>query len=53
MTIREMTPCEADPCPTYGADAPYTTAIEANAGWFADHGTEVGDEVCLERHFCS
>ena len=53
VTIREMTPCEAEPCPTYGADAPYTTAIEANAGWFADHGVEVGDEVRLDRHGCS
>jgi len=53
VTIREMTPCEADPCPTYGADAPYTMAIEANTGWFADHGIEVGDRTQLDSHACS
>jgi uncharacterized protein len=53
VSTLEMTPCEAEPCPTYSADAPYTTAIEANAGWFADHGINTGDEVRLDRHLCS
>jgi uncharacterized membrane protein (UPF0127 family) len=49
VTIREMTPCAADPCPTYGASGPYVLAVEANAGWYADHGIRVGDEASLEN----
>jgi uncharacterized membrane protein (UPF0127 family) len=45
VAIREMTPCHADPCRSYSAGAPYTLAVEANAGWFRDHGIEVGDRV--------
>jgi uncharacterized protein len=45
VSLREMMPCAADPCATYGSSAPYTLAIEANAGWFADHGIEEGDRV--------
>jgi uncharacterized membrane protein (UPF0127 family) len=52
ITVREMTPCEADPCPTYAAAGPYTTAIEANAGWFDLHGVEPGDRVRLKQAFC-
>jgi uncharacterized membrane protein (UPF0127 family) len=53
VTLTEMTPCEADPCPTYAADAPYTMAVEANAGWFTEHGISVGDRVRLVERFCS
>jgi uncharacterized membrane protein (UPF0127 family) len=52
IAIREMTPCEADPCQTYAATAPYTTAIEANAGWFEDHGVEPGDRMRLQIAAC-
>ncbi len=45
VAIREMTPCRADPCRSYSAGAPYTLAVEANAGWYRDHGIEVGDRV--------
>ena len=47
-TILEMTPCEADPCETYPAADTYTYALEMNAGWFAEHGVEVGDLVGVE-----
>ena len=53
VTIAEMTPCQTDPCPTYAAEASYTMAVEANAGWFADHGIEVGDRVTLRQVYCS
>jgi uncharacterized protein len=53
VTILEMAPCEADPCPTYAASAPYRTAVEANAGWFTDNGVEVGDGMSLQRGSCS
>jgi uncharacterized membrane protein (UPF0127 family) len=45
--LREMEPCRADPCPTYGVEMPYVLAVEANRGWFDDHGVEVGDRAEL------
>jgi uncharacterized membrane protein (UPF0127 family) len=45
--VRDMQPCEADPCPAYGVDEPYVLAIEANLGWFDDHGIEAGDQAEL------
>ena len=50
VAIEEMTPCVVDDCPTWDAGgATYTLAIEANAGWFADHGVAVGDRAELAR----
>jgi uncharacterized protein len=48
VTIREMRPCAADPCPRYEAAEPYVLAIEANRGWFDRSGVEVGDRARLE-----
>ncbi len=45
--VRDMQPCEADPCPGYGVDEPYVLAIEANLGWFEDHGIQAGDQAEL------
>jgi uncharacterized membrane protein (UPF0127 family) len=45
--LRDMPPCEADPCPTYGIDEPYVLAIEANLGWFDEAGIDVGDHAEL------
>jgi uncharacterized protein len=45
--VRDMQPCEADPCPSYGVDQPYVLAIEANLGWFEDHGIQAGDQAEL------
>jgi uncharacterized membrane protein (UPF0127 family) len=45
--VRDMQPCEADPCPTYGIEEPYVLAIEANLGWFEEAGVEVGDHAEL------
>jgi uncharacterized protein len=47
VTIRDMTPCRTDTCPTYAAEAPFTMAIEANLGWFHDNGVAVGDDAKL------
>jgi uncharacterized protein len=52
ITLREMTPCTADPCLTYAADGPYTTALEANANWFTDHHVKVGDTMTLTSAGC-
>jgi uncharacterized membrane protein (UPF0127 family) len=49
VTILDMTPCRADPCPVYFAQRPYVGAAEASQGFFAEHGIEVGDRVELER----
>ena len=46
--VREMEPCRADPCPTYAVGRPYVLAIEANAGWFGEHGIGAGDRVAFE-----
>jgi len=45
--VRDMEPCEADPCPTYDIDRPFVLAIEANIGWFERAGIEVGDRAEL------
>jgi uncharacterized membrane protein (UPF0127 family) len=49
ISVSDMDPCTADPCPTYPASGPYTMAIEANLGWFHDHGVRVGSKVRLEQ----
>jgi uncharacterized protein len=45
--VRDMQPCEADPCPTYGVHHPYVLAIEANLGWFDQAGVATGDHAEL------
>ena len=54
VTIRDMTPCaDGDTCRTYASTEPYTTAIEAEAGWFAAHGIEEGDRIrSFDGPFC-
>jgi uncharacterized membrane protein (UPF0127 family) len=48
VSVSDMDPCTADPCPTYPASGPYTMAVEANLGWFHDHGVGVGSNARLE-----
>jgi len=45
--VRDMQPCETDPCPRYGVDDLYVLAIEANLGWFEEEGIEIGDQAEL------
>jgi uncharacterized membrane protein (UPF0127 family) len=50
-SIRAMEPCAtelADGCPTYEPGTPYRAALEANRGFFAQHGIRVGDRVLLQ-----
>ena len=48
VSIRDMEPCRSDPCPIYSSVTPYVMAIEANRGWFEDHGVGIGDSASLE-----
>jgi uncharacterized membrane protein (UPF0127 family) len=45
VSTAEMTPCQADPCPTYAAAGPYSFAVEAPARTFAP--ARPGDLVVL------
>jgi uncharacterized membrane protein (UPF0127 family) len=45
VQIMEMVPCRVEPCGTYRPSRKYVAAVEARAGWFADHGIGVGDRA--------
>jgi uncharacterized membrane protein (UPF0127 family) len=45
VSVHEMVPCRADPCPVYRPDGPYRYAVELPAGAFPDAGIGPGDEV--------
>jgi uncharacterized membrane protein (UPF0127 family) len=45
VSVAEMTPCKADPCPSYAPGGPYRYAIELAAGSFGDAGVGPGAKV--------
>jgi uncharacterized protein len=45
VSVAEMTPCEADPCPTYAPAGPYRYAVELAAGSFGAAGIGPGAKV--------
>lgn len=47
VAVQEMQPCheEQGHCPTYSPGVPYWAALEANAGFFAQHGVSTGGSV--------
>jgi uncharacterized protein len=45
VSMAEMTPCTADPCPSYPPAGPYRYAVELRAGAFAAAGVAEGDRV--------
>lgn len=47
VSIMDMQPCMADPCPTYGPDAPFVGAVEVAQGELEHNGVGVGDTVDL------
>lgn len=50
VAINTMQPCESETpreCPTYPAGTAYYSALEVNAGYFAEHGIQVGDCVSV------
>ena len=46
--VLDMEPCGSDSCPNYGIERPYVLAIEANLGWFDEHGIGAGDRAKLK-----
>ena len=47
VSIMDMEPCRADPCPTYGPGTPYVGALEVTQGELERRGVGVGDTVDL------
>lgn len=50
VAINTMQPCESEApreCPTYPAGTAYYSALEVNAGYFAERGIQVGDCVSV------
>jgi uncharacterized membrane protein (UPF0127 family) len=45
VSVAEMTPCEADPCPSYAPAGPYRYAVELAAGAFEAAGVGPGARV--------
>lgn len=48
VSVAEMVPCRADPCPTYEPAGPYRYAVELAAGAFPAAGVGAGDRVLPE-----
>ncbi|HXA27446.1 MAG TPA: DUF192 domain-containing protein, partial [Candidatus Angelobacter sp.] len=49
VDMQAMTPCSADPCPTYAAAAPYVGAVEVRGGLLSKVGLHSGDTVRFTR----
>jgi uncharacterized membrane protein (UPF0127 family) len=49
LRIMVMTPCRADPCPTYDPKVAYRAALEVNRGSFGRWGARRGDTIRLVR----
>ena len=47
VSIMDMEPCNADPCPSYMPDAPYVGAVEVRQGELERHGVGLSDTVDL------
>jgi uncharacterized membrane protein (UPF0127 family) len=45
VSVAEMTPCQADPCPSYAPAGPYRYAVELAAGSFGAAGIGPGAKV--------
>ena len=48
VSVAEMTPCKADPCPSYAPAGPYRYAVELAAGSFDAAGVGPGAKVVPE-----
>lgn len=46
--IRTMEPCDSpnpQTCPSYAAGVSFSSALEVNAGYFSQHGINIGDRI--------
>jgi uncharacterized protein len=48
VALRDMEPCREAPCPTYGAERPFTLALEVRRGAFERWGVGTGDRIRVE-----
>jgi uncharacterized protein len=53
VAMLDMQPCRASPCQVYSPGVTYVGAVEANLGYFDEHGVEVGDRVELIEVACA
>jgi uncharacterized protein len=49
VSLLDMEPCHAQPCPLYSPGAVYRGALEVNRGAFERWGVRVGDRLRLEQ----
>jgi uncharacterized membrane protein (UPF0127 family) len=49
VSIRQMVPCRADPCPVYKPGVSYRSALEVNRGAFGRWGVTLGDVIRIRR----
>jgi hypothetical protein len=49
LSLLDMEPCRADPCPVYDPHVSYRMALEAKQGAFTRWGVRVGDRARLVR----
>jgi uncharacterized membrane protein (UPF0127 family) len=47
VSIRDMDPCTAEPCPLYDSGAPAQGALEVNQGFFEAHGVRLNDVITI------
>lgn len=47
LSILDMEPCEADPCPTYSPGISYRGALEINQGALEEWGIGIGDTISI------
>jgi uncharacterized membrane protein (UPF0127 family) len=49
VDMQAMTPCTADPCPTYASASPYVAAVEVRGGLLSKVGVHSGDAMRFTR----
>ncbi len=49
VSIQDMDPCTAEPCPLYGSGAPAQGALEVNRGFFEDKGVRLNDVITVDE----
>jgi uncharacterized protein len=49
VSLLDMEPCRAEPCPIYSPGVAYRGALEVNRGAFERWGVRVGDRLRLEQ----